>query len=99
MRKVDASHVSLSLNETVELNELNELIQLFATFKGASIDPIQEVEATSSLREELQRKSSFLTHPIFNRYHSETEMMRYIKKLENKDFSLTHGMIPLAPAL
>ena len=44
---------------------------------------------------ELQRETPFLQHPVFNRYHSETEMLRYLKRLENRDFSLTHGMIPL----
>jgi glycine dehydrogenase len=49
----------------------------------------------ASIPEQLRRTSQFLTHPVFDRYHSETEMLRYIKSLENRDFSLTHGMIPL----
>jgi len=94
-RKVDDSSICLSLNETVELFELNELIQLFADFKGAGFNKIENVETASSLKSEVSRTSSFLTHPVFNRYTTETEMMRYIKRLENKDFSLVHGMIPL----
>lgn len=95
LRKVDENHIALSLNETVELSELNELIQLFANFANQEFTTIQEVIQESPLSSDLMRNSNFLTHPIFNKYHSETEMMRYIKRLENKDFSLTHGMIPL----
>ena len=77
------------------MNELNQLIGLFAEFKGVDFDSISEITRESQLDASLIRKSSFLTHPIFNQYHSETEMMRYIKRLESKDFSLVHGMIPL----
>ena len=95
LRKIDANHISLSLNETVEQAELNDLINVFAKFSGQSFSPVQEIIEASPLQDSLIRKSSFLSHPIFNKYHSETEMMRYIKSLENKDFSLVHGMIPL----
>lgn len=93
--KVDDSHISISLNEAVELHELNELTQTFASFKNNSIPKIESVEKDIFIAESLIRKSAFLTHSVFNKYHSETEMMRYIKHLENKDFSLVHGMIPL----
>ena len=52
-------------------------------------------EAVARIPDSLYRTSSFLTHSVFNSYHSETDMMRYIKRLENKDLSLTHSMIPL----
>ena len=66
-----------------------------------STDLIKEVlsgdytEATARIPEALYRKSSFMQHEVFNKYHSETEMMRYMKSLENKDLSLTQSMIPL----
>ena len=95
LRKIDDDHLGVSLNEAVELDELNALIDVFAQFKGEQFEEIVEVASNSPLDSNLIRKSNYLTHPVFNRYHSETEMMRYIKRLENKDFSLTHGMIPL----
>lgn len=95
VRKIDGNHIGLSLNETVELDDLNNLIALFARFSEQQFNPLEEITEISLLQDELVRKSSFLTHPIFNKHHSETEMMRYIKRLENKDFSLVHGMIPL----
>ncbi len=64
-----------------------KLILLLSTFDH-EIEPV-------NIPLSLQRKSSYLLHPVFNKYHSETEMMRYIKLLENKDLSLTHSMIPL----
>ncbi len=95
LRKVDDRSIALSLNEAVELGELNNLIQLFADFKKADFTRVQNVTEDCELSDAVLRKSSFLTHPVFNRYNTETEMMRYIKRLENKDFSLVHGMIPL----
>ncbi len=95
LRKVDENVIALSLNETVELHELNTLIKVFADFKGKQYEDIKEVVKESPIEKSLIRKSNYLTHPVFNRYHTETEMMRYIKRLENKDFSLMHGMIPL----
>jgi len=95
LRKVNSTKLSISLNETVELHELNNLIRLFAEFKGKSFSSVENAKGNSTANEKLIRTSSYLSHPIFNSYHSETEMMRYIKRLENKDFSLVHGMIPL----
>ena len=95
LRKVDSNHLCISLNETVELSELNLLIGLFAKFKGNDFTEVENAKGNSTASSNLKRTSSYLTHPIFNSYHSETEMMRYIKRLENKDFSLVHGMIPL----
>jgi len=95
LRKIDDSQIAISLNETVELSDLNELIHVFASIKKKEVALITNVGKTSPLTADVSRTSDYLTHPIFNSYHSETEMMRYIKRLENKDFSLMHGMIPL----
>ncbi len=95
LRKVSSTKFAISFNETVEFSDLNNLIKLFAEFKGKSFSSIENAEGNSTIDSNLKRTSSYLTHPVFNSYHSETEMMRYIKRLENKDFSLVHGMIPL----
>ncbi|HRH76309.1 MAG TPA: aminomethyl-transferring glycine dehydrogenase, partial [Cellvibrionaceae bacterium] len=88
---VDA--VGISLNETTQANDLAQLLQLF----GAPVDlPQLEQQAVSDNRlGHLARTSQFLTHPVFNRYHSETEMLRYLKRLESKDIALNQAMIPL----
>ena len=65
---------------------------------GRSLDTTLEqlgADLVSPLEAGLQRRSAYLTHPVFNSYHSETEMMRYIRRLEGRDLSLTHSMIPL----
>lgn len=93
--RIDDNKVSISLNETVELEELNALISALADFKGKAFTPISEVDYGFFNSSDVKRTSDYLTHEVFNSYHSETDMMRYIKSLENKDFSLTHGMIPL----
>ncbi len=95
LRLIDDGRVGLSLDETTSLDDL---IALWAAFgievTGFNADsPIDSIE--TSIPVELRRQTAFLTHPVFNRYHSETEMLRYLKRLENRDFSLTHGMIPL----
>ncbi|GAB4131197.1 MAG: aminomethyl-transferring glycine dehydrogenase [Bacteroidia bacterium] len=79
--------VSISLDQTVSENDLNDI----AAVLGITIP----VQATEVIGGSLKRGSAYLTHPIFNTHHSETEMMRYIKKLENKDLSLVHSMISL----
>ena len=90
-RIIDSKHVGVSLDQTIEQNDLNDIVSVFA---GAA----KEVAYKSSdlIKSSFaNRQSSFLTHPTFNSYHSESEMMRYIKRLENKDLSLVHSMISL----
>jgi glycine dehydrogenase len=90
--------VCISIDETTESEDLNSIISVFASavsksFKEISSDSIHESKA--EIKGAFSRKSKYLQHPVFNTYHSETEMMRYIKSLENKDLSLTHSMISL----
>ena len=90
--------LSISVNESTTRDHISQLLSIFADGYAAlnisSIDKSLGVDF-SPIPPDLQRQSTFLQHPVFNRYHSETEMLRYIKRLENKDLSLTHAMISL----
>jgi glycine dehydrogenase len=74
---------------------LNAILDVFAKAAGKPGVTVTEEQIFSATSSITHRISSILTHPIFNTYHSESEMMRYIKRLENKDLSLTHSMISL----
>ena len=91
--------VALSVDETHSLDELHNLLSAFAEAAGKSYENADfEAMAESlsiSFPAQMERTTEYLTHPVFNSYHSESEMMRYIKRLENKDLSLTTSMIPL----
>jgi glycine dehydrogenase len=87
--------IQISLDETVNLAEIERLTALFAKVKEQSASFTAEVKEGLQLPTALERSSGYLTHPKFNSYHTETEMMRYLKSLENKDLSLMHSMIPL----
>ena len=84
---------SISINETNSEADIQSIVKVIA----ASLDKnaLYTESKTDNIPIELKRSSTYLTHPVFNTYHSETEMMRYIKKLENRDLSLTHSMISL----
>ena len=95
-RVFDHSRVGISLDETTTIEEVRDLLDIFAL--GSPLPFAVEglaIQAQSEISEPLQRKSAYLTHPVFNTYHSETEMLRYIHKLQEKDLSLTTSMIPL----
>ncbi len=89
--------VSIALDETVRLNDVDDILSALAEASGTRHIGIEAGSngAALAIPRELQRSSAFLTHPVFNTHHTEMELQRYIKRLENKDFSLVHGMIPL----
>jgi glycine dehydrogenase len=91
----DAETVSISLNETANLDDLNTIVAIFAEANFKEAPQIERLLDKSGLATSLERTTEFLTHEVFNSYHSESELMRYIKKLERKDLSLNHSMIPL----
>ncbi len=91
----DAKTVSISLNEATTVEDLNTIISIFAKVAKKEAIQITEIGNSLSIGKSLARNTDFLTNEVFNTYHSETELMRYIKKLERKDLSLNHSMIPL----
>ncbi|HXG37677.1 MAG TPA: aminomethyl-transferring glycine dehydrogenase [Bacteroidota bacterium] len=95
-RRIDETHIGISLDETTLQEDVQTILDLFARAKNSPINAI-EWKSIGEVRlpEPFHRTSLYLQHPIFNRYHSESEMMRYIKSLENKDLSLMHSMISL----
>jgi len=88
----DNGYVSISVDETTLDEDIKNLVQVFEQVKGSTINISNT--APSSLGS-MERKSDILTHPVFSMYHTESKMMRYIKRLENKDLSLVHSMISL----
>ena len=98
-RYIDEHTIGISLDETTRPEDIQQIASIFA--QAAEIkyqhDGVESLfsDIDVNLPERLNRKSGFLTHPVFNTYHSETEMLRYLKSLETKDLSLTHSMIPL----
>ena len=96
---IDAERIHVAVGETHTTRDLDALLEVFAKhqgkkWEGADWDAIAE-NMEISFPENLARNTAFLEHPVFNQYHSETEMMRYIKRLENRDLSLTTSMIAL----
>lgn len=85
-------YIGISIDETTRIEDIEQIIEVFSDSKN---NRIQIKELKVNLPENLIRTSDFLNHEVFNSFHSETKMMRYIKHLENKDISLTHSMIPL----
>ncbi|MBZ9629396.1 aminomethyl-transferring glycine dehydrogenase [Salegentibacter sp. LM13S] len=91
----DAETVCISLNETTTREDINNILKVFASVSGKDSAEIESLKEEETIPSALQRKTDFLTHKVFNLYHSETELMRYIKKLERKDLSLNQSMISL----
>ncbi len=98
-RLIDDKHIGISLDETTTLEDVNTILSVFAQaagkdFKAFVCDPV-ECRKITTIPDQLQRESAYLQQACFNSYHSETEMMRYLKKLENRDLALNRTMIPL----
>ncbi len=98
-RYIDAKTIGISLDETTSLGDVNQMLEIFAKANGKAFstfvcDP-KECEKITTFPANLSRTSTLLEQKVYNSYHSETEMMRYLKKLEIKDLSLNRSMIPL----
>ncbi|MFQ5582835.1 MAG: aminomethyl-transferring glycine dehydrogenase [Calditrichia bacterium] len=98
-RYMDEEHIGISLDETTRLQEIQQILSVFAAaadLPESSFNMPKSIELSAyKFPIKMRRTSKYLQHPVFNSFHSETEMMRYIKKLENRDLSLTFSMIPL----
>ncbi|MEN9525711.1 MAG: aminomethyl-transferring glycine dehydrogenase [Bacteroidota bacterium] len=95
LRYINANHIGISIDETTQVTDLFDLINCFENETdpvGFSIDPSNEETGITAT---FQRQSAYLLHPVFNSHRSESQMMRYIKSLENKDLSLNTSMISL----
>ncbi|GHG20928.1 glycine dehydrogenase (aminomethyl-transferring) [Deinococcus indicus] len=91
--RYEEGRVSVSLDETVTVADLADIIEVIT---GSAADVLAlDAQAVDGIPADLKRTSDYLSHPVFNTHHSEHGMLRYLKSLENKDYSLTHGMIPL----
>lgn len=95
LRYFENGNVGISIDETTDLHDINVLLSIFAIAAEENFTEVTEMPRTGSIRKELKRASRYLTHEVFNKYHTETEMMRYIKRLDRKDISLAHSMISL----
>ncbi len=99
-RYIDDKTIGISLDETTEFSDVNTILHIFAKannkdFTDLVYDEKDIKEKINTIPENLKRKSPYLSHPVFNTYHSETDMMRYMKKLENRDLALNRSMMPL----
>ncbi|MEJ2112814.1 MAG: aminomethyl-transferring glycine dehydrogenase [Flavobacteriaceae bacterium] len=91
----DDETVTISLNETNTIRDINYLISIFAEAANKETIVLDSISEVNNISKNLKRQSDFLSLEVFNSYHSETELMRYIKRLERKDLSLNHSMISL----
>ena len=92
---IDENTVSISLNETTSIVDINKIVGIFASANNIEATTIDALTETNHFSPNLVRISTFLQHDVFNKYHSETALMRYIKMLELKDLALNHSMISL----
>ncbi len=96
LRRLDGEHIGISLDEVSDEAEVATLLAVFGGEKGHAMNVADLAkQASAAIPESLARTSKYLTHAVFNMHHSETEMMRYIRTLQERDLSLVHSMIPL----
>lgn len=105
LRSLDDRRLGVTVDETVDKQDLEDIVSIFQQFSShkpkISVDDLAHKLKTGStsmslsIPAALKRKSRYMTHPVFNSYHSETELLRYIHLLQSRDLSLTHSMIPL----
>ncbi len=101
LRRIDAAHVGLSLDETTSRDDLTVLWNIFSAGRAGATQAAPDIDAVDAAALEdafppaLKRSSAYLTHPVFNRYHAEHEMLRYMRNLADKDLALDRTMIPL----
>ena len=93
LRKLDQQHISIAFDETTTLDDVNALWEVFG-ITGQDAQKLDD-QVADALPKDLLRQSEYLRHPVFNRYHCETEMMRYMRRLADKDLALDRTMIPL----
>ncbi|MGQ8338718.1 aminomethyl-transferring glycine dehydrogenase [Sunxiuqinia sp. A32] len=94
-RYFETGEVGLSIDETTNLEDINWIIEVFAKAANKRYPTINAYPEICSINEDFLRTSSYMKQEVFNKFRSETEMVRYIKRLEHRDISLTHSMIPL----
>ena len=95
LRYFDNGDVGLSIDETTDVAAANILLSIFAIAAGKDFQKVDDIPEATIISEELKRQTPYLTHEVFSKYHTETEMMRYIKRLDRKDISLAQSMISL----
>jgi glycine dehydrogenase len=88
-RRLDSRTVAIALDETCSREDVENVLRVFGEV------PVSDLSPRPAIPSALERRSPYLTHPVFNSHHSETEMLRYLRSLESKDLSLCHSMIPL----
>ena len=92
LRKVNDERISVAFDETTELKDINNLLEIFGVEKKLEV---LDANTAKSIPDDLVRTSKFMEHEVFNQFHSETEMLRYLKRLEDKDIALNQSMIAL----
>lgn len=95
LRYFDNGDVGLSIDETTDIAAVNVLLSIFAVAAEKDYIKIDDIPESGIISENMKRRSDFMTHEVFHKYRTETELMRYIKRLDRKDISLAHSMISL----
>ena len=95
LRPIGKDRLGIALDETTTAEDVRTLIAVFSGEDAPTVETLENQATASAVPEELQREIDYLQHPLFNEYHSETEMLRYMRRLEGKDIALNRAMIPL----